>query len=466
MQVSAKKALLILLALLCCIALAGCALPAQSDREIPRLTVSANKNGTIIGCTNGSWRSGSYSIFADPPDFSSETVRKSFTLIHTEDGTLKLNFSRKPDQLTAEITTDAYFQPNNNESPRKLQIEDGSTITVPGGEWYCHVWANWEEKNGVGGLASYWFRVESSAPKPAEPKVSAVFNCLPLFAEYDIPQPNTFTIDDFPEATFSFDNETVFSPDGEALIKGFILNIFCYDVTGDGKNDICATTEIGSGNLITNVCVYDWANKAYYETNYNMGLERFLFSEGDDLLVGYLSGTSDNRYFFISSAGKLVIKDDVLSAKNDDSLLPAAAAVYDRSKLAVIHAGFYTRSLESLKELYPTLFGLDTTRGLTVYLNASKRYGILEGTDGVLDYEDYKANYSKYNQFGGPSFAEIRTILDNYAIVYDRVSFKPFYDPSSHLNTKEQTLEAIQRLFNNDTGGQFTLGDWLETRGF
>ncbi|MBQ9890536.1 MAG: hypothetical protein IJM39_03920 [Firmicutes bacterium] len=463
MFTSTKKALCVCLALLCCIALAGC---AQYERDIPTLTVSASKRAIPVSFSNGSWRSGSYSFIAEPPDFSSEKARERLPLINTDDGTVKLNFTRKPDQISAEIVSPACFLSDGNWNTLKLQIEDGSTISVPGGEWYCHVWANWEEKNGVGGLASYWFRVESSAPKLPEPKVSAVFNCLPLFAEYDIPQPNTFTIDDFPEATFSFDNETVFSPDGEALIKGFILNIFSYDVTGDGKNDICATTEIGSGNLITNVCVYDWANKAYYETNYNMGLERFLFSEGDDLLMGYLSGTSDNRYFFVSQAGKLVISDGILSAKSDDSLLPAATAVYDRSKLAVIHTGFYTRSLESLKELYPTLFGLDTTRGLTVYLNASKRYGILEGTDGVLDYEDYKANYSKYNQFGGPSFAEIRTILDNYAIVYDRVSFKPFYDPSSHLNTKEQTLEAIQRLFNNDTGGQFTLGDWLETRGF
>ena len=502
MFTSTKKALCVCLALLCCIALAGC---AQYDREIPTLTVSASKRATPVGFSSGNWRSGSYVFTAEPP--ASETFFKQLKLIQTEDGTVKLNFSRKPDQVSAEIVTDVYFQSDGNESPRKLQIEDGSTITVPGGEWYCRIGATWDEKDGVGGYASYWFKVESSAPPivsedaitvkcgdstlllpktDGNPLIDVKNQTIPFIEcspgsklSFEFPyKPDTITFSECasgflgwgsPEDVYRYFHQ--FDPINNTITAGDIECVYKLDVSWraeDGTEKSTAYAFLSGPSA---------PHKKY------MTLEDVKNIAANSSAVT-MHGIEDKFYCANGLSGSYVLTciiDDIFEFRAEGS--PQGSPYSLRLRLAEPRIpwidltpdadidGFVTqckdimaleeedKTIALMRIKYPQFFDLDTSDGLTVIVDslAEGKYGAYFVSGKV---NSISSELAKKRTTAGP--LEAKAILQAYADVpVEKIYIRPFYD--SRMQYQLSYKEFAARL-NDLFGSQYKIGPEIKAK--
>ncbi len=489
MQVSVKRVLFIFLALLFCIALAGCAV---YDRDIPSLTVSASKRATPVGFSSGSWRSGSYSFIADPPDFSNEKTRGKLPLINSNDGIVKLSFSRKPDQLSAEIA----FQAGST-TFKQLQIEDGSTISVPGGEWYCHVGANWEEKNGTGGYASYWFRIESSAPALPEEERGITVKCgdntiqvpktdrnplidvknltIPFILcapgeniSFEFPyKPDTITYSGCPSGVLGWGSpEEVYSsfrrfdPIDNTFPAGDIEYIHKLDISwhaedGTEKN---ATYAFLSGpsaphkRFMTLEDVKDIAANSNTVTLQSLEDEFYCANGYSGRLV--LTCIVDDIFEF--SAGEPVDLKLRLAEPRIPwiDLTPDAdidAFVKQCKDIMALKEPDKTIALMRIK--YPQFFGLDTSDGLTVIVDsiAEGKYGAYFASGKI---NSISPELAKKRTTAGP--LEAKAILQDYSEVpVEKVYIRPFYDSRMEYQISYEEFAArLNELF----GSQYKIG--------
>lgn len=491
MFTSTKKALCVCLALLCCITLAGC---AQYDRDIPSLTVSASKRATPVGFTNGSWRSGSYSFIADPPDFSNEKTREKLPLINSNDGIVKLSFSRKPDQLSVEIA----FQAGST-TFKQLQIEDGSTISVPGGEWYCHVGANWEEKNGTGGYASYWFRVESSAPALPEEERGITVKCgdntiqvpktdrnplidvknltIPFILSapgenisFEFPyKPDTITYSDCPSGVLGWGSpEEVYSsirrfdPIDNTFPAGDMEYIYKLDISwhaedGTEKN---ATYAFLSGpsvphkRFMTLEDVKDIAANSNTVTLQSLEDEFYCANGYSGRYV--LTCIVDDIFEFSAADGEPVdLKLRLVEPRIPwIDLTPDAdidAFVKQCKDIMALKEPDKTIALMRIK--YPQFFGLDTSDGLTVIVDsvAEGKYGAYFASGKI---NSISPELAKKRTTAGP--LEAKAILQAYSEVpVEKIYIRPYYD--SRMNYQLSYEEFAARL-NELFGSQYKIG--------
>lgn len=104
-------------------------------------------------------------------------------------------------------------------------------------------------------------------------EISEWFDMYDMFhgrEEFNFEFPEDYTTDAFPGSRFVFNGEPgclhVAEKDGniKLLNYGMPLNAWLCDLTGDGKPELCATVQGGSGRTIENIIVYDYEKDKLY----------------------------------------------------------------------------------------------------------------------------------------------------------------------------------------------------------
>lgn len=99
-------------------------------------------------------------------------------------------------------------------------------------------------------------------------------------------------LDAFPGVTFYADSMAVSAEEGgvrTTLIDGMpVWNVFLYDLTGDGRPELCATVSFGSGIVDEHIVVYDYALHRTY-TLWERGVYDFRLEQEDHVLYAVMS---------------------------------------------------------------------------------------------------------------------------------------------------------------------------------
>lgn len=90
-----------------------------------------------------------------------------------------------------------------------------------------------------------------------------------------------------------------------------IWSVYFYDLTGDGKPEICSTISLGSGMVDNRIIVYDYAGGASYELSDRCNFDYVLNIQGDSLIVEKRAYMQDE----IIESGELVFLDDTIQIK-------------------------------------------------------------------------------------------------------------------------------------------------------
>ena len=289
-----------------------------------------------------------------------------------------------------------------------------------------------------------------------------IYDVLPMYSGDQIEYPADLTIDGFPGEKFYLSEGGVYSADKGLLLEGHVESLYIADVNGDGNRDLCATCGVG-GVGITNfhyiIKVYDLAGKRVY-TPEDWGFDHYFLFMADNKLC---LGKYDQKEVAVVEAGPLIVKDEVLTFDKSGSYLTDAVEYFEHSYAAVFVFG-YDRSIETLRDLYPYYFGLDASKGLTVFANsdAPAGYGILAGKDGGLGSDGYK-KFREYNNRGRITPADIERILSTYNIPDDQIVFRPLYDPAVSRILPENTLDHVRRFAYLSTRlKKYQFGDLLQ----
>ncbi len=130
------------------------------------------------------------------------------------------------------------------------------------------------------------------------------------------------TVEDFPDLTFIWNTNSVLADDGsikENIIMGSpVWNVFFFDITGDGTDEICATVSAGNNEEIAadRIIIHDRTKKIGYEVSdpgsYNFRLE---YSDGK-LTAKRVDANNENNF----TNGHIVFEDGCMRFKPDGGL--------------------------------------------------------------------------------------------------------------------------------------------------
>ena len=148
--------------------------------------------------------------------------------------------------------------------------------------------------------------------KKTPPTVTRWFDCRDG-DEIQWNQPKTFTIDDFPQTVFHCTGaaklEAIVNSETKELFIGMpIWSVYFYDLTGDGKPEICSSASYGSGLIDERIIVYDYVNQKTYVLADRGQYDYILFEKDNSL---YVKKNSSSTLTVIGS-GKLAIINDAL----------------------------------------------------------------------------------------------------------------------------------------------------------
>ena len=93
------------------------------------------------------------------------------------------------------------------------------------------------------------------------------------------------TLPEFPGVSFTWTSEKV-TANGKTLFEGMpVWNVYLYDLTNDGKPELCATVSFGSGIVDTRVIVYDCASGKEYQLSDRMSYDYALSMQDGQVMV-------------------------------------------------------------------------------------------------------------------------------------------------------------------------------------
>ena len=92
-----------------------------------------------------------------------------------------------------------------------------------------------------------------------------------------------------------------------------IESVYFYDLTGDGKPELCSTLSIGSGIVDNRIIIYDYAGGASYELSDRGHFDYVLNMQGDSLVVEKRAYMQDE----IIESGELVFLDGTIQIKTE-----------------------------------------------------------------------------------------------------------------------------------------------------
>ena len=210
------------------------------------------------------------------------------------------------------------FEPNKEDLEPYFNRAQGTWFGGASAEeiYNCVLWGGMAEQNGDGflllmlkdGPADYllcrifgrgeqafvrWVEKLEPDPTPPAPTFSAdsilPVNGFTLWVDRRAPGVDygasfRLTLPEDPGVTFICTPDEV-TADGERLIAGMpVLSVYLADLTGDGKRELCASWDLGSGIVNEGVTVYDYAAGTAYTLSDRMRSD-FVFEAADGALI-------------------------------------------------------------------------------------------------------------------------------------------------------------------------------------
>ena len=120
------------------------------------------------------------------------------------------------------------------------------------------------------------------------------------------------TLDEFPGVIFRWRCDTMEAVTNEGVTTLYtgmpIWSVYFYDLTGDGKPELCSTLSIGSGIIDDRIIVHDYAKGFNYQLSDRMAYDYRLYLQNDRLYVEKRS-YGDNA---LVASGELIFENNSL----------------------------------------------------------------------------------------------------------------------------------------------------------
>jgi len=173
-----------------------------------------------------------------------------------------------------------------------------------------------------------------------------------------------YDTDVFPDVTFRWTYEKVEAVTEKEIIPLYtgmpIWSVYFYDLTGDGKPELCSTVSLGSGWVDDRILVYDYIEKKSYELEDRWNADFRLYEEDGVLMVRKQKNGVDSGELI--GCGKLFISDGKLQAD-----IAEEAIDEDSEEVSGDVSEEETEDPQrELCEAYPDFFALDKANGIQV----------------------------------------------------------------------------------------------------
>lgn len=126
-----------------------------------------------------------------------------------------------------------------------------------------------------------------------------------------------YNLDEFSGVTFRWHPERLEAVTDKEILPLYtgmpIESVYFYDLTGDGKPELCSTLSIGSGIVDNRIIIYDYAGGASYELSDRGHFDYVLNMQGDSLVVEKRAYMQDE----IIESGELVFLDGTIQIKTE-----------------------------------------------------------------------------------------------------------------------------------------------------
>lgn len=127
-----------------------------------------------------------------------------------------------------------------------------------------------------------------------------------------------YSLEEFPGVTFRCNEkemEAVMDGEAVSLYSGMpIWSVYFYDLTGDGKPELCSTISFGSGIVDNRIIVYDYAKGTSYELSDRGTYDYILNIQEDTLIVEKRTYMQDERI----ESGNLIFLNNGIHMQTED----------------------------------------------------------------------------------------------------------------------------------------------------
>lgn len=124
-----------------------------------------------------------------------------------------------------------------------------------------------------------------------------------------------YDLDAFPGVTFRWSPLQLEAVTDEGIVTLYtgmpIWSVYFYDLTGDGKPELCSTLSYGSGIVDDRIIIYDYADGASYELSDRFHFDYVLRMQEDSLVVEKREAMQGE----IVETGELVFINDTIQLK-------------------------------------------------------------------------------------------------------------------------------------------------------
>lgn len=207
------------------------------------------------------------------------------------------------------------------------------------------------------------------------------------------------SLDEFPGVTFRWYSEKLEAITDKEIVTLYtgmpIWSVFFYDLTGDGKPELCSCVSIGSGIIDERIIVYDYANGRSYELSDRMNYDYTLQLNNGQLWVEKRENMQDE----VLDTGLLTFQDENIVLA---PVIPATLEITNPAVELKFDAEYFRTNGYIEGEQYPKIFWITSVGELDAYItSASSEYDL-----------------------GGDSLSEGSTNFITHAKKYDRAFFE------------------------------------------
>lgn len=126
-----------------------------------------------------------------------------------------------------------------------------------------------------------------------------------------------YNLEEFSEVTFRWSYTALEAATDEETVSLYtgmpIWSVYFYDLTGDGRSDICSTISCGSGMIDNRIIIYDYIEGAGYVLSDRGNFDYVLNMREDSLVAEKRAYNQDE----IIESGKLIFLDGKIQIKTE-----------------------------------------------------------------------------------------------------------------------------------------------------
>ena len=126
-----------------------------------------------------------------------------------------------------------------------------------------------------------------------------------------------YNLEEFSGVTFRWKPEQLEAVTDKGIVPLYngmpIWSVYFYDLTGDGKPELCSTLSFGSGIVDDRIIIYDYAGGVSYELSDRGNFDYALNMQEDSLIVEKRVYMQDE----LVESGELIFLNDTIQIKTE-----------------------------------------------------------------------------------------------------------------------------------------------------